>query len=86
MSLNVLQVHLDDLKPLWEALEALKNEDKVLSLGVADLSKDQLEELFNWAQVRTWRNTLITVYRNTNTTVIVSSPTFTCVRELSCAL
>ena len=49
------QVNLDDLKPAWEALEEMVKDEKILTLGIADLNKDQLEELYNWAQVSdTW--------------------------------
>lgn len=42
---------LDLIKPLWEALEEMVEKRVVLSLGIADLQKPKLEELFNWAKV-----------------------------------
>ena len=45
------QEDLASVRPLWEALETMVHGDKVLSLGVAEFSKDQLEALYEWAQV-----------------------------------
>ena len=45
------QEDLASIKGLWETLETLVHGDKVLSLGVAEFSKDQLEALYEWAQV-----------------------------------
>lgn len=42
---------LEDFKEIWETLEKAVHDEKVFSLGVADLNKDQLEELYNWAKV-----------------------------------
>lgn len=40
------------IQPYWKVLEKLVNEEKVLSLGMADLDKRHLEQLFEWAEVK----------------------------------
>ena len=45
-------MHLDDLKPVWEALEVLQDQELVMSLGISDLNLEQLQELYDWAKVR----------------------------------
>ena len=42
---------LDIIKPYWEVLEDLFHKEVILSLGIADLDKNLLEELFDWAVV-----------------------------------
>ena len=42
---------LEHIQPLWSALEEQVSRQRVYSLGVSDLSKVQLEELYNWATV-----------------------------------
>ena len=42
---------LDELKPLWSALEELVEKGSVYTLGVSDLTKDQLEGFYDWAKV-----------------------------------
>jgi len=42
---------LEHIQPLWSALEEQVSRQRVYSLGVSDLSKVQLEELYNWAMV-----------------------------------
>ena len=42
---------LEHIQPLWSALEDLVAQQRIYSLGISDLSKVQLEELFNWATV-----------------------------------
>lgn len=51
--LSVPEEHraLSYLQKLWLALEDQVENNRVYSLGVSDLSKVQLEELFNWAKV-----------------------------------
>ena len=44
---------LDVIKPYWEVLEDLFHKEVILSLGIADLDKNLLEELFDWAVVST---------------------------------
>ena len=43
---------LDIIRPYWEVLEDLVHKEVILSLGMADLDKTLLEELYNWAEVR----------------------------------
>ncbi|XP_059175912.1 glutamate--cysteine ligase regulatory subunit-like [Physella acuta] len=45
-------VSLKTLQPYWEAMEELVASDKVLSLGICDLNKESLEDLYNWAKVK----------------------------------
>jgi len=42
---------LEHIQPLWSALEEYVSQQRVYSVGISDLSKAQLEELFNWATV-----------------------------------
>jgi len=44
--------HYLALKDLWRALEAEVDASRVYSLGVSDLNKEQLEELYNSVQVK----------------------------------
>ena len=41
-------------QPVWEAMEALYDNDTVYSLGVCDFNKEQLENLYDWAKVTTF--------------------------------
>ncbi|XP_063424478.1 glutamate--cysteine ligase regulatory subunit-like [Mytilus trossulus] len=43
---------LDVIKPYWTCLEELVDSEAVLSLGIADLNKSLLEQLYNWARVK----------------------------------
>ena len=43
--------NLETLHPIWQQLEALVDAEKVFSLGMADLDKEQLEALFLEAKV-----------------------------------
>lgn len=43
---------LAHLQPLWAELEKIVQSQKAASIGTSDLDKIQLEELYNWAQVR----------------------------------
>ena len=49
--LHIFQMHLDALKPAWEALELLQEQELIMSLGISDLNAEQLLELYNWAKV-----------------------------------
>ncbi|KAK7505180.1 hypothetical protein BaRGS_00003750 [Batillaria attramentaria] len=40
------------IKPYWQVLEQLVSEQRVLSLGVSDLDKSKLQELYDWAKVK----------------------------------
>jgi len=42
---------LDNIQPLWSALEDYVSQQRIYSLGISDLSQIQLEELYNWASV-----------------------------------
>jgi len=42
---------LEHIQPLWSALEDHVSQQRIYSLGISDLSKLQLEELYNWATV-----------------------------------
>lgn len=44
---------LEDLGPLWRTLENLvENERSIVSIGVSDLDAQELEELYEWANVK----------------------------------
>uniref|UniRef100_A0A3Q2XN82 Glutamate--cysteine ligase regulatory subunit n=1 Tax=Hippocampus comes TaxID=109280 RepID=A0A3Q2XN82_HIPCM len=43
---------LAPLQPAWEELEALVHSQRIAAIGTADLDKDLLEQLYNWAQVK----------------------------------
>jgi len=42
---------LEHIQPLWSALEEQVSQQRVYSVGISDLSKVQLEELYDWATV-----------------------------------
>lgn len=46
------EVSLSVIQPYWEALEEMVEGERVLSLGIADLNKEQLEKLHNWAKIK----------------------------------
>ncbi|XP_038600863.1 glutamate--cysteine ligase regulatory subunit [Tachyglossus aculeatus] len=43
---------LEHLQPYWEELENLVQNKKIVTIGTSDLDKMQLEELYQWAQVK----------------------------------
>eukprot|EP00918_Siedleckia_nematoides_P034763 GHVU01075563.1.p1 GENE.GHVU01075563.1~~GHVU01075563.1.p1 ORF type:complete len:289 (+),score=44.68 GHVU01075563.1:49-867(+) len=43
---------LDRILSLWQRLEQLVSEEKVFSIGVCDLNKQQLQQLYDMAQVK----------------------------------
>ncbi|XP_036623168.1 glutamate--cysteine ligase regulatory subunit [Trichosurus vulpecula] len=43
---------LEHLQPYWEELESLVQNKKVVAIGTSDLDKAQLEQLYQWAQVK----------------------------------
>jgi len=45
------QRSLEHIQPLWLAIEEAVSQQRVYSVGISDLSKVQLEELYNWATV-----------------------------------
>ena len=51
LSLPYKQWSFDDLQRVWEKLENLVKCEKIYSIGVADLDKSQLEQLYEWATV-----------------------------------
>lgn len=46
------EVTLEMVKPYWKALEDLLHREMVWSIGVADLDKRLLEQLYEWAEVK----------------------------------
>ena len=42
---------IDIIQPYWEKLEDLVKKEIILSVGMADLDKTLLEQLYNWAEV-----------------------------------
>lgn len=44
-------ISVENLMTLWEGLEDYVEQGIVTSVGVSDLTKDQLEQLYNWAKV-----------------------------------
>ncbi|XP_014670750.1 PREDICTED: glutamate--cysteine ligase regulatory subunit-like [Priapulus caudatus] len=46
------EMSLDLIKPLWLILEGMVEQRLLLSLGIADLQKETLEQLYNWAKVK----------------------------------
>ncbi|KAJ8038675.1 Glutamate--cysteine ligase regulatory subunit [Holothuria leucospilota] len=50
---NALETfHMDHLKTLWSVLERMVENNQIKMLGVCDLDKQGLEELYNWAKVK----------------------------------
>ena len=43
---------LDQMVPMWKEAELLCKEGVAREVGVADLDKDRLEELYNWASLK----------------------------------
>lgn len=46
-----VEITVEHIKPYWLVLEQLVSQEKVLSLGMSDLDKKNLEELYAWAKV-----------------------------------
>ncbi|PVD22515.1 hypothetical protein C0Q70_18329 [Pomacea canaliculata] len=46
------EITVEQLKPYWKVLEKMVQEEKVLSIGVSDLDKTKLAELYEWAKVK----------------------------------
>ncbi|XP_071097359.1 glutamate--cysteine ligase regulatory subunit-like [Haliotis cracherodii] len=46
------EITVEQIKPYWEVMEELVEAETVLSLGICDLDKARLEELYNWAKVK----------------------------------
>ncbi|RUS87513.1 hypothetical protein EGW08_004689 [Elysia chlorotica] len=49
---ELISVNMEAIKQYWEAMELLVSQNKVLSLGICDLNKEALEELYKWAKVK----------------------------------
>lgn len=50
-----VNLSLEHLQPYWEELENLVQSKKIVAIGTSDLDKTQLEQLYQWAQVRDGR-------------------------------
>lgn len=46
------ELTLDHMIPIWKEVELFYKEGKAREVGVADLDKDRLEELYNWATLK----------------------------------
>lgn len=46
------EVNLETIQPYWKVLENLVHRELVWSIGMADLDKNLLEELYDWAEVK----------------------------------
>ena len=46
------ELTLDHMIPVWQEAEMLSQEGVAREVGVADLDKDRLEELYNWATLK----------------------------------
>uniref|UniRef100_A0A2K6EER9 Glutamate--cysteine ligase regulatory subunit n=1 Tax=Propithecus coquereli TaxID=379532 RepID=A0A2K6EER9_PROCO len=47
-----VNLSLEHLRPYWEELENLVQSKKIVAIGTSDLDKTQLEQLYQWAQVK----------------------------------
>uniref|UniRef100_A0A8C7BNW4 Glutamate--cysteine ligase regulatory subunit n=1 Tax=Neovison vison TaxID=452646 RepID=A0A8C7BNW4_NEOVI len=47
-----VNLSLEHLQPYWEELENLVQSKKIIAIGTSDLDKTQLEQLYQWAQVK----------------------------------
>ncbi|XP_012859246.2 glutamate--cysteine ligase regulatory subunit [Echinops telfairi] len=47
-----VHLSLEHLQPYWEELENLVQSKKIVAIGTSDLDKTQLEQLYQWAQVK----------------------------------
>ena len=46
------ELTLDHMTPIWKVAESFSQEGVAREVGVADLDKDQLEDLYNWASLK----------------------------------
>ena len=46
------ELTLDHMIPIWKEAELVHKEGVAREVGVADLDKDRLEELYNWATLK----------------------------------
>lgn len=47
-----VNLSLEHLQPYWEELQNLVQSKKIVAIGTSDLDKTQLEQLYQWAQVK----------------------------------
>ncbi|KFO38036.1 Glutamate--cysteine ligase regulatory subunit [Fukomys damarensis] len=47
-----VNLSLEHLQPYWEELENLVQSKKIVAIGTSDLDKTQLEQLYQWAQIK----------------------------------
>ncbi|KAB1273299.1 Glutamate--cysteine ligase regulatory subunit [Camelus dromedarius] len=47
-----VNLSLEHLQPYWEELQNLVHSKKIVAIGTSDLDKTQLEQLYQWAQVK----------------------------------
>uniref|UniRef100_A0A8D1P6H7 GCS light chain n=1 Tax=Sus scrofa TaxID=9823 RepID=A0A8D1P6H7_PIG len=47
-----VHLSLEHLQPYWEELQDLVQSKKIVAIGTSDLDKTQLEQLYQWAQVK----------------------------------
>ncbi|KAB0402573.1 hypothetical protein E2I00_011532, partial [Balaenoptera physalus] len=47
-----VNLSLEHLQPYWEELQNLVHSKKIVAIGTSDLDKSQLEQLYQWAQVK----------------------------------
>uniref|UniRef100_G1T647 Glutamate--cysteine ligase regulatory subunit n=2 Tax=Oryctolagus cuniculus TaxID=9986 RepID=G1T647_RABIT len=47
-----VNLSLEHLQPYWEELESLVRSKKIVAIGTSDLDRTQLEQLYQWAQVK----------------------------------
>lgn len=53
---------MNTIQPYWEEMEELVSANKVISLGICDLIKNELEELYNWAKVKSVTIFIVEIY------------------------
>ena len=47
-----VHLSLEHLQPYWEELQGVVQSKKIVAIGTSDLDKTQLEQLYQWAQVK----------------------------------
>ena len=52
LSVPLERHELKQVQPLWQTLEAWVHKEQVFSLGISDMSLENLQELYTWAKVR----------------------------------
>ncbi|KAL4219503.1 hypothetical protein ACF0H5_022080 [Mactra antiquata] len=46
------EITLETIQPYWKALERMVDKEVVWSIGIADLDKKMLEQLYEWAEIK----------------------------------